>query len=440
METGRVPPSGHRKLSDEEDKKQRGDDPRTVVGRTTIPALDPDPDPDWQPDPGRVDQWRGVSNEIGKKRLPHREDVYPYLLIRAMASGDRGKRPTWPPTPCWESPDILLIDAAYRGAFDPSRLVVSPRSGRSYRVFVRVWNLGLFPAVGVHVKAWAIQSGFFGVGNQDDPYYQQHLIGGRWIELADRTRPECVVVAELDMPWKIDPAEAGHHCLLAQVSCPLDQADGLLLSNNDRHVGQRNLDVLAGAANLQVLLSTLGSLVPDGSLLEVVHAGPAIRGVLQAVGGLTLPEEGGKARRIVVPSLGEVRHGVSTGSAVHLLVAFRESGRNIVVRSDRLAHMVGIPDGSPSRGRAHPFDRATTIRQLLKRVGEDGWKQAGVVTDRPMADALTDALADLVGARELTARAVAAGLGGPIGAQHALRFALTDSKNQSVGGYTIVVS
>lgn len=40
---------------------------------------------------------------------------------------------------------MLLIDAAsYTGPFEPSRLVVSPVIGRSYRVFVRVWTSDSF--------------------------------------------------------------------------------------------------------------------------------------------------------------------------------------------------------------------------------------------------------------------------------------------------------
>jgi hypothetical protein len=106
-------------------------------------------------------------------------------MIRAFSPGDRGARPTWPPTPCWESPYILLIDASYTGPFDPGRLVGSPVSGRSYRVFVRVFNLGLLEGVGTHVRAWYVEPGFF----NGDPGIEPHPIGGAYVDLEDRTRP-----------------------------------------------------------------------------------------------------------------------------------------------------------------------------------------------------------------------------------------------------------
>ena len=211
----------HPKLSDKEQERQRGEDPPNPVGQTPETPDQPDPDARYVPNPGRAKEWRGWVAEIGKEHRPHREDVYPYLLVRAFSPGDRGQRPIWPPIVCWESPDILLIDASYTGPFDQNRLVLSPVAGRTYRVFVRVWNLGLFPAVGVHVQAWAIAAGFFGTGNQDDPYYRQHHIGGAWIaQLADRQRPDCVTIVELGPPWQIAPGETGHECLIASVSCP----------------------------------------------------------------------------------------------------------------------------------------------------------------------------------------------------------------------------
>jgi hypothetical protein len=111
------------------------------------------------------------------------------------------------------------------------------------------------------------------------------------VELSDRTRPDCVAVVELDRPWTPDPADIGHHCMLAQVSCPLDPAGGLLLSNTDRHVGQRNLEVLAGPAERKTMLSILGGQVTTGFTLELTHAGPRHAGCSwqRAVAGSSTP-------------------------------------------------------------------------------------------------------------------------------------------------------
>lgn len=406
---------------------QRGEDPKeTVPPVTGEPPQWRDPSPGWRPDPRRARHLTEVIDEIGgDRRRPRREDVYPYLLIRAVV-GDRGVRPTWPPVPCWESPDVLLIDASYTGAFDPARLVVSPVAGRSYRVFVRIWNLGLLPAVGVLVRAWAVNPGFFGTGNQDDPYYRQHLIGGTWAELSDRTRPDSVAVVELDTPWTPDAADIGHHCLLAEVGSPLDPAGGFLLSNVDRHVGQRNLTVLTGGQSPQPLIAQLGTLVPQGFALEVTHAGVDALPALQALTGGRL--EGRKT--LAVAPAEELTAGLPTTTGRHLLTALALDGRTAVVPSAKLAEL----------GAGKRTERRGGIVGLLREAGPQAWERFGTVTDQPLAGALAPALATVAGGRgEYTAADLSRAFGGPRGALHPLRFTLTDPEGHLVGGYTIVV-
>jgi len=406
---------------------ERGTDPPVVVGTDPEQPEWRDPDPGWTPDPGQADEWRRLAAEIGRERRPPREQVYPYLLIRAVV-GDRGERPTWPPTPCWESPDILLIDASYTGPFDPARLVTSPTAGRSYRVFVRIWNLGLFPAYGVHVKAWAVNPGFFGAFNQNDPYYQQHLIGGRWVELSDRTRPDCTALVELDQPWKIDPSEVGHHCMLAEVSCPLDPSGGLLLSNPDRHIGQRNLEILTGSTSPMMLVGTLGGLVPEGFTLELMHAGPEMLGTVLALTGGKL--EG--REEITLPAWEELRVGVRTKTmGRHLLTAFTSDKRSVVVPTDRPVELGG--------GRV--LERPGGVRRFLDQIGPKGWDRLGAtVTERPLEVALAQGLGRLVDASgDASARELAERLGGREGALHPLRFVLTDPTGGLVGGYTVIL-
>ncbi len=409
------PEPKHEELPKDEDVIQRGDEPSDPIGVDPPEVVDPEPDPEWQPDPNRVKEWRDIAGEVSRERRPRREDVYPYLLIRAVTSGDRGQRRLWPPTVCWESPDILLMDAADQGPFDLNRLVVSPTAGRSYRVFVRIWNLGLLPAVGVHVKAWAVNPGFFGTGNQNDPYYAQNLIGGQWTDLTDRTRRGCTAVVELDRTWDIDPNALGHHCLLAEVSCPLDLAGGLLLSNDDRHVGQRNLEILAGTADAKELFAMLGNLVPEKFTLELTHAGPAAAGTLIALGGGRLPDGRGEFREVQVPTLKEIPVGVSTGTVVHLLTAFTEGGRTVVAPSTWLAEASGVRPGGSREGRPHPFDRGGGTRRLLQRLGPKAWSDAGFVTDAPLAEALLDGLVRTLDANSLEAGALAERMGGQAG-------------------------
>ncbi|WP_027342049.1 hypothetical protein [Hamadaea tsunoensis] len=420
-----------------DDQLDRGDTPPDPVGVTPPRPPDPDPDPGFQPDPQAADKLRAKMRAISREHRPKREDVLPYLLIRATSPGDRGRRPIWPPTVCWESPDLLLVDAAYTGPFDPARLVAAPVAGRDYRVFVRVWNLGLFPATGVHVRAWAIAAGFFGAFDAGDPYYEQHQIGGAWVDLSDRRSPDCTQVVELDQPWRIGTGDAGHSCLLASVTCPADHFDGPLLANAYRHVAQRNLDIAAAAANLQPLLLTLAKLVPEGFTVELTHGGPAVAPLLQAVTDGSTP--------IVAPALGEIRAGVDIGASRHLLTAFTENGVSVVVPSDTLQKAVArtrfarVPVTGTRVPGQNPLAQPGGARRLLDQLGRDRWPELGLVTEEPLTAALITGIRRLFHVEELTAAAIAKTLGGPDRARHLLRLTLTTREGELVGGYSIVV-
>jgi hypothetical protein len=140
-----------------------------------------------------------------------------------------------------------------------------------------------------------------------------------------RARPGCTAIAELDRTWHIPPDEFGHYCLLAQVECPLYTAVGSLVPNVDRHVGQRNVEILAGEATPIKLINVLGGLVPERFTPESTHAGPAVRGHLQAWGGGALPDAAGNPRAVTAPELKDLRVGVTTSTSRHLLTAFAVS-------------------------------------------------------------------------------------------------------------------
>lgn len=424
----------HPDLDEKEAARQRGEDPPDPVGHLRPPRPGADPDPGFMPDPGRAAVWRGLAAEIGHDQRPNREDVLPYLLIRAFSPGDRGQRPLWQPIVCWESPDILLIDASYTGPFDPSRLVISPIAGKAYRVFVRVWNLGLFPAVGVHVQAWAINPGFLGAGNQNDPYYRQNLIGGAWVdELTDRQQPGCTALVELDQPWRVPQTMSGHECLIASVTCPADHFTGPLQVNDHRHVGQRNLWVVAATASMEELTGQLGGLVPKGFTLELTHGGPAVGPLLHALTGNP---------RVAAPTLDQVRGGVPIGQSAHLLTVFEDGGRTVVARSSALWQtMSRTRFARPSlEGKGHPFAEPGGTRRLLNALGPDRWREVAEITDQPLRQALPRGIMRLLGTDNLTGRSVAQALGGPKNAHHLLRFTLSSPEGELVGGYSIVAT
>ncbi len=425
-----------------EDAAQRGDSPPGSFGHDK-PASG-DLDPNWQPNDDAKNAAERFIKEHGRERRPHREDVYPYLLIRAYSPGDRGVRPTWPPIPCWESPDILLIDAAYTGPFTPAQLVLSPTAGRRYRVFVRVWNLGLLPAIGVHVRAWYVNPGFFG-GDPGNPAYQPHQIGGAMVNLDDRTRPGAMQLVELDETWDIPSDLTGHECLMASVSCPLDVWSGVLDANNDRHVGQRNLEILAGSDDAKELLFGLGAMVTKTGTLELLHGGAAVLPLLKGVLGKARTEFGPVAR-LRAPAQKALRRGVPMGGAgTHLLTMFQTDKGWLVADSARVwatAVELGMVKARAIEGRAahgHPFATPLATRRLIEKMGPDRFDKLGVVLDGDPGEALIEGMMKLWDAGGLTANDLAAALaeGGPYA--HLLRFEHSDPERQDAGGYSVTI-
>lgn len=384
------PKQTHPKLTKKQDAAQRGKDPPESVSAPE-PASFPDEDPAWEPDPSVADPWRDLITEYGGEHRPNREDVLPYLLIRAFAPGDRAKRPIWPPQPSWLSPDVLLIDASWTGPFRADKLVASPKAGRTYRVFVHVWNLGLLAAAGVHVRAWHVNPGFFG---GTPGAYTPKIIGGAFVDLAPRVVAGAHKVVEMLPPWPIPLTLTGHECLLAAADCPADRWNGVLDANADRHVGQRNLTILAGNQDLAPLLVLLGRMLSDREFLEV-----------------TL--ETGEDK-------GALRYGVPITGGQHLFVATNQEGRLLILPTAQLAELFGekLPDLSESGTASDLFGR------WIKRSG-----------DRLEAGSLDQALKRLLDVPDLRAERVASALGatGP----QTLQLSAFDAQGRPSGGYSI---
>ncbi len=435
----RLPNDEHPVLSPKEDQAQRGQDPPGSFGHVDRPSGDLKDG--WHP--SNVGGAAGrLIKKIGREHRPRREDVYPYLMIRAYSPGDRGARPTWPPVPCWESPDIALIDAAWTGPFDPSQLVVNPSAGRRYRVFVRIWNLGLLPAIGVHVRAWFVNPGFFG-GNPNNPAYQPQLIGGAIVNLTDRTRPGASAVVELDHTWDIPSTLTGHECLMATVSCPLDPWSGVFDSNHDRHVGQRNLTILGAAEDAMPLLSTFGGLLTKASTLQLVHGGVAVAPLLRGVLG-TAKAEFGPARRLRAPAAKSYRLGVETGHGRHLLTVLQVKQGWLVADSARLWKVAvkrGLVDGYDEHtGKGeHPFDTPLGARLLIDRLGPKFYDAIGVVIEGPGDEAIGKGIATLWDLPGVRGADLATAIAGEGHAAHLLRFTHVDEESQESGGYSLAI-
>ena len=237
------------------------------VGRGTNPAgvedehpthahVDlPPADPAYRP----PDLGARIDKLLHDDAKPHRtQTLFPYLFIRAVP-GDHGARPLWEPIVCWESCDIHLMPAG-AGPFDFTQTVLQPVAGETYRVFVHVWNLGRMAAYGARLRAWWVEPGFF--RGTPGPQYQPQYIGGTWLDLGDRDSGEAHRVVEIPTPWTVVMNNEAHECLLAAVECASDPWDGVLDANGHRHVAQRNLNLVAGAASAAHLVAILGRGLP----------------------------------------------------------------------------------------------------------------------------------------------------------------------------------
>lgn len=451
------PPKANPVLDEKEAARQRGDEPRRSVGGNQRSAPRAEPDPHWRLDDAAVATWQGIYDNLAGERRPRREHILPYLLIRSVTPGDRGQRPLWPPTPVWESPDILIIDASYTGPFDSTRLVGTPTAGHTYRVFVRVWNLGRFPAHGVHVRLWTFSAGFV-PGSPS-------VIGGAMIDLDDCTRPDSRRIVEIDRHWHVPGNAVAHDCLLASASCPGDQWSGALDVANDRHVAQRNLTILTADQDATPLLAILGEVLPMGATLEITHAGITGGRILQALTGGRLWRTSAVGEpieaRVDPATLELLHHGIPNDAEQHLLTVVREPNQTVFARSDGLAELlphIGRPAvirEQAAGGRTSNPQLASTahvaephrrmlrpgeIRKVLGQLDRNRLHEFAAVTTQPLREALPHAVAQMIDVGDLRASTTAQALGGHPGQQHVLRFTATDAEGMLIGGYTVVIA
>jgi hypothetical protein len=269
------------------------------------------------------------------------------------------------------------------------------------------------------------------------------LIGGAMVHLEDRTRPGAMQVVELDRTWDIPTTLTGHECLMASASCPADQWNGALDANHDRHVGQRNLTILAGPTSAKSLLFGLGAMVTTAGTLELIHGGPAVTPVLRALAGRGKTEFG-TLGAIGAPTAKSLRLGVPIGSGQqHLLTMFRTQKGWLVADSAKVLAAgleFGIIDKRMLvRGRAHPFATPLTTRRVIEKLGVEHADLVGILTDLEPGQALVEGLVMLWGLGDLGGADLAHALAEGKPAAHLLRFAHHDGERRESGGYSLVV-
>lgn len=198
------------------------------------------------------DQWPG-----------QRGDLYlPFLFIRANP-GDLGARPVV--GPFWESPDVLLLAGVEPSQAPP----IPPELGQTAladqpnTLYAHVWNFGLAQAPTTVVEFyWCDPSLGIGPGGA-------HLIGQTEVALGARGSGRAHAVVKCPTPWIPTFLNGGHECLLVRIWDPT--CDGLGTPPWDaalnRHIGQRNIHVVAADAGAHALALGAGGALTLPNLL-----------------------------------------------------------------------------------------------------------------------------------------------------------------------------
>lgn len=162
-------------------------------------------------------QWR--------KRNEGRARYTPWLVIPATTT-DYGLRPLGGGVAHWASPFIGVISP------DPSGKALA---GAANTVWARVFNLGAATSAPTMVRFyWADPS--VGLGADD-----AHPIGETMVEIGPMTS----ALVQCPTPWVPTYLNNGHECLFASADNPvLDPITAPFAPWADRHVGQRNVQVL----------------------------------------------------------------------------------------------------------------------------------------------------------------------------------------------------
>ncbi|PZS03015.1 MAG: hypothetical protein DLM69_03355 [Candidatus Chloroheliales bacterium] len=410
------------------DKQQRGDDPANLHrddGSPQPPPLTPE-------QKKRRDILEREIDNVIKERPPSRQDgIWPYLLIRAYL-GDHGVRPA-PGNYFWESPDIIVCRGVLSD-YDSNKAVLHPTPGQPHTVFVRVWNVGRMAAYGVTLRMyWANPSFAFSGTNLHPLDPTRNYPTPLYLNLPDRRDPGCHALFRVPDIWTPVVENGGHECLLAKVDCFTDHAGPGWDANANRHVGQHNVDLAAGAQNLMPLLAQLGGAMPRNTDLQLLHGMKDVRHVLQA----SAPELANRLRIPRAAPTGSYR--LDNGYAHLGAVVYSDSGKPYLIPADVVGPRYN-PTGVDHTLLANPAVRPITggqqpLRALVKQAGSD--KQPRGCLDAWLPTAISRLL-NLVPSNRFTAAQLAQRLGARSGEGHLIRIV---ASNQSgiVGGYSIIV-
>ncbi|MDP8975424.1 MAG: hypothetical protein M3N28_03475 [Actinomycetota bacterium] len=385
----------HPILTEDEDKEQRGGDPRDPGPRPEEPAFGSDPD------------LRERLREFvaRRERPPRQDELWPFLLVRAFA-GDTGVRSPavgW----FWESPDVIVVPGVV-DTLEGQVPTLTPRAEQDHTIFVRTWNLGRFPAYSTRVRLWWANPAFaFVPGSAGEPEY----VGGAFVDLEDQYHfPGCRAVVRIPVPWNPVVVNGGHECLLAKVECHADRAAPGWEASTQRHVGQRNLNLLLPDDEVEPLLKMLTEAIPWHADVHLLHGMGSVTSLIGAQGP-HFAEEFGMGPP---PELPSPAYPLEDGQG-HLGAVTLEHGDPHFLPGEEAAGLLARTghQRDPRDPRGQPSDEGSppgVLAELLRRSLDLDDMSAGAVADR---------------------------LGG--GLAHLLRLVAVH-EGRAVGGYSVIVS
>lgn len=201
---------------------------------------------------GRRADRREKKNEEGKRPRDADKPVTDstFLVIPAYP-GDVGVRPVPPGTATWHSPAVNVIHES-TDPTTPLEIVQGTHSpdlvaGANYVFEAWIHNLGDMVAPAVNVEFFLRRAGMGSTAESAD------LVGSTVIAVPRNG------TARATVSFTATGGDVGHHCLLVRASAfnpPDVPADwSALVAREDRHIGQQNLNVVAGGSTMMMLLS-----------------------------------------------------------------------------------------------------------------------------------------------------------------------------------------
>jgi len=191
----------------------------------------------------RMDEYWKVTtagSPIRERKPPREFKDSSYLYIRSYDS-DNGTRPGLSNVPYWVSPDINIAPLSSMNSYTTELNV-----GTTYNIDCLVHNRGDLnvPAANVEFYLVTPSLGF------DTRFAKKLGVVNTWVG--------CYQSSKVNIRYLVPPDDAGHRCLFARVFSfsPKDYPvhDTLLDPYNDRHIGQKNLNIAVQETMMQIQL------------------------------------------------------------------------------------------------------------------------------------------------------------------------------------------